>query len=110
MTKIQLKPMCFDDFQMAITKEGFLLPCCYCDDFGTLNDPTMKKLLTVSNINNYNNIGDILKTKEWKQFYKNLKRNVGPPACIRTCSVNTKIRNDVHIDTKTKKVKHTRKV
>ena len=108
----RLAPKCFDDMRMAITNNGYLIPCCYCDDKSTMENRDFKKLLAVSNINDYEKIEDILKTKQWKMFYKNLKRNIGPPACVRTCafSEKNKKRDEIHIDTKTKKVKHVRKV
>ena len=41
---IKMKPMCFEDFAFGVTNKGELLPCCYCDNQKTLNDPDFKKL------------------------------------------------------------------
>ena len=106
----KLDPKCFKDMRLAITNYGCLIPCCYCDEPVTMNDPTFKKLLAVSNINDYENIEDILKTKQWKTFYKNLKRHIGPPACGNTCSEKNTTRENIYIDPKTKMVKNIKKV
>ena len=84
--KVILDPMCFyGDFPLSITNTGELIPCCYCDDPDTLNDPTFKKLLAVSNIKDYEHLEDIMNTKEWRKFAKRLTKHQGPPACINTC-------------------------
>lgn len=104
----RLAPKCFDDMRMAITNYGYLIPCCYCDDKSTMENKNFKKLLAVSNINDYEKIEDILKTKQWKMFYKNLKRNIGPTCCIKTCAVKSRKRDEIHIDTETKEIKNVR--
>jgi hypothetical protein len=105
---MKLDPLCFKEFPMAITNQGFLIPCCYCDDPSTMEDPDFKKLLEVSNIKDYENIEDIIKTKEWTEFAENLKNHKGPRSCIQVCQVrenkNDIIRKDTHIDPKTKTV------
>ena len=88
---IELDPKCFKkEVSFAVTNRGQLIPCCYCDNPRTLNDPKFQKLLEVSLINDYENIEDILKTKEWKQFIKDLENNIGPDACRRSCKKNKK--------------------
>lgn len=74
----------------AITNRGQLIPCCRCDDTMNDNDIEFQKLLEVSNISDYENIEDILKTKSWKRFYKNLSKNIGPPSCYKSCGVDKK--------------------
>lgn len=114
MSEIKLDPLCFKTFPMAVTNTGHLIPCCYCDDKLTLNDPEFKKLLEVSNINNYNTLDEIVVTKPWKRFYKNLLRHKGPPACMYTCRVrsdkNDIVRKDTWIDPDTGKVQKVRNV
>ena len=104
MTK-ELDPMCFKGFPMAITKDGCLIPCCYCDVPETMNDPDFKKLLAVSKIDNYDSIQEILENEEWKEFEENLKNDIGPHSCWNTCSKNTIIRQNNVIDPITKKEK-----
>lgn len=98
----KLEPMCFKDFPWAITNEDVLLPCCYMDTPENLRHPTMQRLMAVSNLNDHESIEEILLQKEWVEFYKDLKRNVGPPACHYTCSAKLgTIRKDVFYDTET---------
>lgn len=106
--EIKLDPQCFKGFPMAITNQGYLIPCCYCDHPTTMKDPEFQKLLAVSNINDYENLEDIINTKEWTDFEKNLKNHKGPRACIQTCQIRENkddiIRKDTHIDPKTKSI------
>jgi len=104
---IKLKPKCFEDFPMAVTNTGHLIPCCYCDDGDTLEDPQFKKLLDASKISEHKNIQSILRTKEWIMFEANLRQHKGPPACVKTCSVKSNegiVRKDTWVDPKTKKI------
>lgn len=86
----ELDPICFKGrIGMAITNNGELIPCCRLDDGrARYNDPELQKLLAVSKISDYNSIDDILKTKEWKLFYENLRNHIGPKPCWRTCGKN----------------------
>lgn len=85
----ELDPQCFKGtIGLAITNRGQLIPCCRCDMPETMHDPEFKKLLEVSYIADYDSLDQILKTKHWKRFYKNLKRGIGVPACHFTCSKN----------------------
>ena len=85
---IKMKPMCFEEFSFAVTNKGELLPCCYCDDKKTLNDPDFKKLTKVSKLSDYDKIEDIFKNKEWKEFYDLLANNIPPcRACFYTCGL-----------------------
>jgi hypothetical protein len=85
---IKMKPMCFEEFAFGITNKNELIPCCYCDDNKTLNDPDFKKLTDVSKLSDYDKIEDIFKNKEWKEFYDLLANNKAPcHACYKTCGV-----------------------
>tara|TARA_Y100001963_G_scaffold143163_1_gene213666 strand:+ start:522 stop:851 length:330 start_codon:yes stop_codon:yes gene_type:complete len=84
---MKIDPKCFKGFSMAITNQGYVIPCCYCDDPHTMNDPEFKKLLRVSNINFYDDLEEIFYNKEWKDFYENLKQHKGPLACKSVCGV-----------------------
>ena len=104
----ELDPQCFKGtIGLAVTNRGQLIPCCRCDVPQVVNDPEFKKLLETSYIADYNDPMDIVQTKYWKRFYKNLKRNIGPICCYETCSKHKK-ENDIqvtkHIDVHTGRV------
>lgn len=107
----QLDPLCFKgQMAFAVTNRGELIPCCRCDEPDTINDPEFQELLKVSKISDHNSVKDILSTKPWKRFYKNLKRNIGPKACWRTCKLNkskAKTQTLKVIDPETNRVKVT---
>lgn len=83
--------------EQAITNRGHLLPCCRCDHPKTMNDPEFQKLTDVSYISDYNKIDDILKTKEWKQFYISLKNNNAPWACWDNCRDTSPYRQTITV-------------
>lgn len=88
--KIKLEPQCLQGkMELGITNNGELIPCCYCDSAHTRGNPEYEKLLSVSKINEYEKVEDILETPEWKEFEGNLKNNIGFPACERTCIVRS---------------------
>jgi len=106
-----LVPKCFKrELSFAITNRGYLIPCCYCDDPDTLNDEEFKKLLSVSKISDNESIKDILYSKQWKKFFKNLKSHKGPPACWKTCGIRSETREENHLLSDNKKQMKTRKV
>jgi len=79
--KIKLEPKCMitpedkrqeEIKRVAVTKRGHLLPCCWLDNPNILDHPTMKKLLKVSKISEHNSVEDILNSKVWLDFAKNL--------------------------------------
>ena len=75
--------------QVAVTNRGHLIPCCWCDQPRASKDPIMKQMLKVSKISDHNSIEDILTTKEWQEFAKNLaEKNLNKvrPVCIYTVS------------------------
>ena len=86
---IELRPLCFEgQMSFAVTNRGHLIPCCWCDDPKTMDDPEFQKLLTVSKIEDYESIDQILTKVEWIEFNKNLQQNRGPNACITKCRKN----------------------
>ena len=66
----KLDPACFKGYLMAITNQGYVIPCCWCDTPRTLNDPEFKKLLRVSNINFYDDLEEMFNNEEWKNIIK----------------------------------------
>lgn len=107
MNNKKLDPKCFkEEMGFAITNRGELIPCCRCDNTMNDNDVEFQKLLAVSNISNYEKIEDILKTKPWKRFYKNLSNDIGPPSCYHSCKANKEeheIQTNHEFDPKTNK-------
>ena len=108
----KIKPKCFKDQSMAITNQGYLIPCCFCDHPKIMKSDRMKDLLKVSNINDYDKLEDIGKTVEWKNFYNDLKNNIPPvEVCVEICSIKQdgskvkELRTDTFIDTKSKTTK-----
>jgi hypothetical protein len=99
MSEIKLDPICFKGFQMVVTNTGYLLPCCYCDDQWTLEDLEFKKLMTVSKIDEYDTLDEIVFSKEWKDFEENLINHKGPPACMSVCRVREDKNNIIRKDT-----------
>jgi len=85
LKKGKLDPLCFKGFPMSVTKDGYLLPCCYCDDPDTLSDPHLKALYKKSKLEDYNSVQEILETPEWKTFANNLDKNKAPEICFSIC-------------------------
>jgi hypothetical protein len=85
----ELDPMCLKGtISLAVTNQGYLVPCCRCDDSRTINDPEFQKLLAVSKIDDYKNIEQIIYTKEWSKFKSELEQHRGPAACWSVCRKN----------------------
>ena len=93
--KIILEPRCMpkhgsieERMQAAITNRGELVPCCWIDQALARNEPVIQQMLKVSKINDHNSIEDILATKEWQEFARNLaEKNMNKvlPVCIHHC-------------------------
>ena len=65
----KFNPRCMTtDTQMAINNRNQLMPCCYIDTPFLVEDPTIKKLLSVSNISEHKSIKERL-----------------PEPCIKAC-------------------------
>jgi len=109
--KLKLNPRCIaGTMQAAVTNRGHLIPCCWLDDKNNLNHPIMKSLLKVSKISEVDDIEQIVFTKEWIEFEKNLKeRNFDKilPTCKHQCQVREdkdKIKKEIFFDPKTGKM------
>ena len=113
MIKLVPKCMTIDDKkeyrqQAAVTNRGYLIPCCWLDDEKTLEDPIMKKLLKVSKISEVNDIEEIVLSKEWIQFAKDLhEENFDKilPSCIHHCKKreeHDKIKKETYYDSEGK--------
>ena len=97
--KIILEPRCMpakgsieNRMQAAITNRGELIPCCWIDQAKVLKHPIIKQMLKVSKISDHNSIEDILLTKEWQEFARNLaEKNLDKtlPVCNIHCKKRT---------------------
>jgi len=87
MSKVILQARCLNgSTEMAVDNRGRLLPCCYCDNPSMTNDPEFAKLLEASYLKDYDSVEEILKTKQWKRFFKRIKRNEGFAECNHVCA------------------------
>ena len=109
--KLKLNPRCIaGTMQAAVTNRGHLIPCCWLDDKNNLNHPIMKSLLKVSKISEVDDIEQIVFTKEWIEFEKNLKeRNFDKilPTCKHQCQVredSDKMKKETFYDPETGKM------
>ena len=109
--KLKLNPRCIaGTMQAAVTNRGHLIPCCWLDDKNNLNHPIMKSLLKVSKISEVEDIEQIVFSKEWMDFEKNLKdENFDKilPTCKHQCQVREdrdKIKKEIFFDSKTGKM------
>lgn len=85
----ELDPKCLKGtIALAVTNQGYLVPCCRCDDPRTMNNPEFQKLLAVSKISDYENIEQIMYTEEWSKFKSELEQHRGPAACWSLCQKN----------------------
>ena len=89
----RFEPMCLSGEEtFAVNNRNQLMPCCYVDHVGLMDDK-IQKLLDVSNINDYTSIKEIIKTHEWIDFFKMLTKakrkqrlNTIPRACKESCT------------------------
>lgn len=88
----QFIPKCMTKTQEKypyLSATGQLYPCCWLDST-QLNNPDYASL-NVDHLNiKYNTIETIVKSKEWKKFYKNLKVDTCPSFCKERCTTNLK--------------------
>jgi len=98
---IKFKPKCLrGEIQTAFTNRGYLIPCCYCDEEEYLEEPQLKKLIEVSKVSEVEDIEEILLSKPWIKFEKDLRTENWPEipsACIHHCQD----RGDDNIKTET---------
>jgi len=87
--KDKFEPKCITgENRAAINNRGHLLPCCWVDEGWALEEPELKKIVKVSKISEYEDVEEILFTKEWIEFYNNLKseKNI-PTICKHHCTI-----------------------
>lgn len=80
----KIYPKCIKNEQtLANSAQGYLLPCCWWDkpDIFESSDLFRNDL----KIENVKNIQEILDSKEWSEFYRDLKNGIGPTICQVYC-------------------------
>jgi hypothetical protein len=107
---MKFKPKCLrNEIQLAMTNRGHLIPCCYCDCRWSLKTPVWQKMLKVSKVSEVEDIEEILFSKEWLEFEKNLRteKNI-PQICIETCTETDddyyKIKKETFLDPEGNKI------
>ena len=110
-TPVKINPRCIaGTMEAAVTNRGHLIPCCWLDDKNSMNHPVMQSLLKVSKISEVEDIEEIVFTKEWMEFEKNLKeRNFDKilPTCKHQCQVredSDKMKKETFYDPETGKM------
>lgn len=84
----ELDPKCLDERQdaFALTNKGELIPCCWLDCHRSrTTDKEYQKLLSVSRIDDYDDIEEIFFTDEWLSFIRNLYNGKGFKECHFKC-------------------------
>ncbi len=99
---IKLMPRCMfknktKSQQAAVINRGHLIPCCWVDNAKTMTfngkNRIMKGLLKVSKINEVEDIEQIVFSKEWQEFGKNLReRNMDK--ILHCCKHHCRLRED----------------
>ena len=85
MLKVNAKCLAFKE--LAYTAEGYLTPCCWCDNPIGWNEPQIKRLKKEHlKLKNNKKVEDIIYSKEWKDFFKELDTNPAK-TCQRFCGV-----------------------
>ena len=84
---IKVNPKCLYKKELAYTATGYLLPCCWCDNPVGWQEPQIKRLRQKHlKLENNDKVEDIVYSKEWKDFFEELKTNPAK-TCQRFCSV-----------------------
>ena len=93
----ELDPKCLDNRQpsFGMTNRGELIPCCWVDTQVNRFDKDYQKLLSVSKIEDYNDINEILLTDEWLDFVENISKGVGFLGCYFACQKSKKPKHKV---------------
>tara|TARA_B100000131_G_scaffold115360_1_gene112320 strand:- start:184 stop:465 length:282 start_codon:yes stop_codon:yes gene_type:complete len=85
----KIYPKCLsENNEFGHTARGYILPCCWADR-PDLFQSDMKDLVKEKfKLSNIEKIEDIIESKEWTNFYTNLKNNKGYSICYIYCSKN----------------------
>ena len=83
----KINPKCLTFKELSYTAEGWLAPCCWLDNPVSWQEPQIKKLKKEHlKLKNNEKVEDIMYSKEWKDFFKELDINPAK-TCQRFCSV-----------------------
>ena len=96
MTKII--PKCFYKMEAAVNAQGFLLPCCWCDQINPSSDIELMKLFRPHlHLNKVDSIDEILLSDEWLDFKKSITIDYdkAPKVCKRYCGTKQQFKGIV---------------
>ena len=83
----KVNPKCLAFKELAYTAEGYLAPCCWCDNPVGWREPQIARLKKEHlKLKNNKKVEDIIYSKEWKDFFKELDTNPAK-TCQRFCGV-----------------------
>ena len=89
----KFNPRCMTtDTQMAINNRNQLMPCCFIDTPFLVEDPTIKKLLSVSNISEHKSIKEI-----YKYIFKSDGKKIRARLNLISSSINRKKKNRIKL-------------
>lgn len=84
---VKIYPKCLNKKELAYTATGYLMPCCWLDVPTGWSEPQIKRLMQKHlKLENNDQVDDIINSKEWKEFFKELKTNPSY-TCQKFCSV-----------------------
>lgn len=82
--KETINPKCLHtDRDLSFANTGHILPCCWLND--SYEEPGIKELFSERLHIDNNTVEDIINSKEWIDFFNNLKSNA-PAICRKFCS------------------------
>ena len=84
---VKVYPKCLNKKELAYTATGYLLPCCWLDVPTGWSEPQIKRLMQKHLLlENNEKVEDIINSKEWKEYFEELKTNPSL-ICQKFCSV-----------------------
>jgi len=84
---VKIYPKCLHKKELSYTATGYLLPCCWLDNPIGWQEPQIKRLMQKHLLlKNNEKVEDIINSKEWKEYFEELKTNPSL-TCQKYCSV-----------------------
>ena len=84
---VKIYPKCLNKKELAYTATGYLMPCCWLDVPTGWSEPQIKRLMQKHLLlENNEKVEDIINSKEWKEYFEELKTNPSI-TCQKFCSV-----------------------
>ena len=84
---VKVNPKCLAFKELSYTATGYLVPCCWLDSPIGWQEPQIKRLMQKHlKLKNNEKVEDVINSKEWKEFFEELKTNPSL-TCQKFCSV-----------------------